>query len=154
MSKGDKQLQREGERHSMRESRSFTWLKSPSGWHHQDSHPRTIRAYRVPGVSRRQVEWTAVIGAAAWTLMSREQSANKSCIKMVSRDSVLGVCVCVCVCVWQWAQGGGEQESGKKKKEKHIFQKCSFPMGKLQSKYSPAWASPDMPPRLYPLPLW
>ena len=98
MSKGEKQLQREGKRHSMRESRSFRGLKSPSGWCLQDSHPRKIRAYGVLGVSIRQVEWTAVIGAAAWTLMSREQSANKSYIKMVSHASVL--------CVWPLSSSG------------------------------------------------
>ena len=54
--------------------------------------------------------------------MSREQSANKSYIKMVSHASILcvSVCVCVCVCVWQWGQGVGEQQSGKKERKAYL----------------------------------
>ena len=157
MSKGEKQLQREGKRHSMRESRSFRGLKSPSGWCLQNSHPRKIRAYGVLGVSTRQVEWTAVIGAAAWTLMSREQSANKSYIKMVSHASVLCVSVCVCACVCGSGSRGVVSKNQEKKKEKHIFQKCSFPWASCSQNVHqpglPLTCSPPPPP-LYPLPLW
>ena len=153
MSNGEKQLQREGKRHSMRESRSFTGLKSPSGWCLQDSHPRKIRAYRVLGVSTRQVEWTAVIGAGAWTLMSREQSANKSYIKMVSHASILCVSVCVCVCVAVGA--GGWWARIRKKRKKSISFRNVASHGQAAVKMFTSLGFPwHAPPPLYPLPLW
>ena len=155
MSNGEKQLQREGKRHSMRESRSFTGLKSPSGWCLQDSHPRKIRVYRVLGVSTRQVEWTAVIGAGAWTLMSREQSANKSYIKMVSHASILCVSVCVCVCVCVCGSGGRGlvSKNQEKKKEKHIFQKCSFPWASCSQNVHQPGLPLTCPPATLPSPI-